>query len=139
MTLQRLNKFAIGAEITRQQWGQSAGFENDDTQFTDAVRFSLGGFYIPDISNVNSYLKRITYRAGFEYETSPYLVNGQEIRDFGINFGWSLPVSRASTIDMAFKFGQKGTLDQDLIRERYFKFVIGATVNDRWFVRRKFD
>jgi hypothetical protein len=67
------------------------------------------------------------------------LVNNQQINDLGVSFGLSLPVSLASSLDMAFKVGQNGTLANDLIRERYFKITIGATVNDRWFVRRKYD
>ncbi len=139
LTLEKTNKYAISAEASIQQWDENSGFENDNTSFTQAIRLALGGQLTPDPADVSSYLKRVTYRAGFSYELSPYLVNGQEITDFGINFGWSLPVSRASTFDMAFKIGQRGTLENDLIRERYFKFTIGATVNDRWFVRRKYD
>lgn len=139
VTFEKLNKMAIGLEFNFQEWESDAGFENSTTDFNNVMRIALGGEYIPDATDVNSYIKRITYRAGFSYQTSPYLVGGNEIQDFGINFGWSLPVSRASTLDMAFKLGQRGTLSDNLVRERYFKFVIGATINDRWFVRRKFD
>ncbi len=140
VTLEKFDKFTIGLEASFQEWEDEAGFEDDnDTEFTNTVRLALGGEFKPDVTDVNSYIKRITYRAGFSYQTSPYLVGGNEIQDFGINFGWSLPVARLSTLDMAFKFGQKGTLSDNLVRERYFKFVLGATINDRWFVRRKFN
>jgi hypothetical protein len=137
ITYEKLNKMAIGLDVHFQEWENGAGFENNNTDFNNVMRIALGGEYIPDATDVNSYFKRITYRAGLSYQTSPYLVGGNEIQDFGINFGWSIPVSRASTLDMAFKLGQRGTLSDNLVRERYFKFVIGATINDRWFVRRK--
>jgi hypothetical protein len=138
-TLEKLNKFTFGVELNIQDWSSDAGFANDNTKFNNKIRFSVGGEYVPDYIDVNSYLNRISYRAGFTYENSPYLVNNQQINDLGVSFGLSLPVSLASSLDMAFKVGQNGTLANDLIRERYFKITIGATVNDRWFVRRKYD
>ena len=70
---------------------------------------------------------------------TPYVVNDITINDFGINFGASLPVSGFSSIDLAAKFGRLGTTDNGLIKESYYQIVIGATINDRWFIKRKYD
>jgi len=40
---------------------------------------------------------------------------------------------------MAFKIGQLGETNNGLIKETYFKVVLGATINDRWFIKRKYD
>ena len=68
----------------------------------------------------------------------PYKINGQTIREFGINFGGSLPFG-VSSLDLAFKYGGLGTTNNDLVRETFFRVVIGATINDKWFRKRTYN
>ena len=91
---------------------------------------ALGTEFTPDVVALGSYLKRITYRTGVSYDKYPYLINGVPLKDFGINFGFSMPVSRV---------GKRGNVKDNTIEENYFKFYFGATFNDQWFVRRRFD
>ena len=126
----------VGVDMESQMWEQSSGPQGTFGNFSKVV---IGGYWIPDYDNVNSYLKRATYRFGFNYSQIPYIVNGQTINDFGINFGASLPVSGFSSIDLALKLGQLGTSSNGLIKESYYKVVIGATINDRWFIKRRYD
>jgi hypothetical protein len=99
-----------------------------------------GGFEItPDPQSLTSYLKRATYRTGVSLENSPYLVNGAAVRDFGITFGLSLPVSRSSSLDLGLKLGKKGDKTVNTIEENYLKLYFGITFNDQWFIKRKFD
>ena len=132
---QILNKFMLGLDVKSTNWS-SAGSSTDD--FINTTKWSFGAQWIPDYSSVNSYWKRASYRIGFNFDKLPYKVSDQTIREFGINFGSSLPVG-LSSLDFAFKYGILGTTDNDLIRENYFKIVIGATINDRWFVKRRYD
>lgn len=111
--------------------------ENPGTQM--AWKAALGGEFTPNPNSVSSYLKRVTYRTGVSLENYPYLINGNAVRDFGINFGFSLPVSRISSIDMAFKYGTRGNLNDNTIEESYFKIYFGVTFNDQWFIKRRFD
>ena len=105
----------------------------------NTLTLGTGLEFIPDYSSVNSYLKRTSYRLGLNMRQLPYLENNTEINDFGINFGASFPVSGYSSLDAAFKYGFRGTTDNNLVQERYFQVVIGATINDRWFIKRRYD
>lgn len=136
VSIQKPNTYIIGLDIETQAWENSS---DENTTFRNQNKISLGASWTPDFNNVNSYFKRATYRLGFNYLEIPYVVNDQNINDFGINFGVSLPVSGLSSIDLAFKFGQLGTTDNGLIRESYYRVVLGATINDRWFIKRKYD
>jgi hypothetical protein len=69
----------------------------------------------------------------------PYLVNGNPLEDIGGTFGFSLPVGRASTVDLGFKIGKRGVVPQSSIEENYFRMYFGITFNDQWFIKRKFD
>ena len=133
---QKLNKYTIGFDIESQKW-ESAG--SDNQTYNNSLKLALGIEWTPDFDNVSSYWKRAKYSAGFNYHKLPYIVNNQALTDFGINFGASLPVSGFSSLDLAFKWGQLGESTNGLIKETYYKVVIGATINDRWFIKRKYD
>lgn len=136
VSYQDANKLDLGIDISYGLWGGTDGL---DIETKDALSLILGGTYTPDYKSVNRYLERVIYKFGFAYRQLPYIVNAREINDFGINFGASFPVSGLSSVDTSFKFGVRGTTDNNLIRESYFQFILGLTINDRWFVKRRYD
>ncbi|MEQ8905084.1 hypothetical protein [Ekhidna sp.] len=136
MSYEKLNQYKIGFDIEASGWG-SAG--ESAQQYNNSYKIAVGAEYVPNYNDVNSYWKRTKYSAGFNYHKLPYIVNNQALTDFGINFGASLPVSGFSSMDLAFKWGQLGESSNGLIKETYYKVVIGATINDRWFIKRKYD
>ena len=137
LSYQIVNKLLVGADIDIKQWPDMG--ENGETAYNDAMSMNLGGEFIPDIQSVSNYFKRARYRAGINFKELPYLVENTQINDFGINFGVALPVSGYSSIETAFKYGWRGTTENGLTRESYFQVVLGATINDRWFIKRKYD
>lgn len=136
MSYEKLNHYKVGFDIESHAWS-NAGSELQD--YNNSFKFAIGAEWTPDFDNVNSYWKRAKYSAGFNYQKLPYIVNNQSLIDFGINFGASLPVSGFSSLDLAFKWGQLGETSNGLIKETYYKIVVGATINDRWFIKRKYD
>jgi hypothetical protein len=134
---QNSKNFMIAADMEFQSWTKT-GLDNTQTQFSNAQRIGLGAEWTPNISDVNSYFKRVTYRMGVSQQNLPFDLNERNIRDLGINFGGSFPVG-LSSLDFAFRYGMMGTLRNDLIRENYFRIVLGATINERWFVKRRYD
>jgi hypothetical protein len=105
----------------------------------NSYKISFGGELIPDISSIDSYFKRMQYRIGGSYQLYPFTINNQQISGYSLNFGASFPVFNFSSLNLAVEYGERGTTQNELIRESYFQIHIGATFNDRWFVRRRFD
>lgn len=138
VSYESLNKLKVGFDFTYKNW-QDLNNAQESVGLRNTYKIAAGAAWTPDIQSVNSYLKRVTYRLGFNVNQSPYLVNNTEINDFGINFGASFPVSGYSSMDAAFKFGQRGTISDNLIKENYFQVIIGATINDQWFIKRRYD
>ncbi|UII21883.1 hypothetical protein [Fulvivirga ligni] len=137
-------KWTVGADVKMQQWSDYKSFEGGNDNLANSFKVGLGGEYTPDYSSVNSYLKRVTYRLGVSYEDTPYVIgqdltNGKQLKDFGINFGWSLPVGRLSSLDFAFKVGKRGSVSDNSIEEDYYQVHLGFNFNDQWFVKRKYD
>ncbi len=135
---EKKNKITLSLDYKQNRWESTPLYNDNTTKYINTNFIGFGMEFIPDYTSISSYLKRIRYRLGFSTEQLPYLVQNEKVNDYGINFGWSLPVG-VSSVDFAFKYGQRGTTANQGIRERYVKVVIGATINDRWFVRRKYD
>lgn len=133
------NNFTIGADAQYLDYTQYKDFKGQNPTGQGAWRLALGGEFTPNVSSPGSYLKRMTYRTGVSLDQYPYLVNGNTLQDFGINFGLSLPVSRVSSLDLGVKFGKRGNLELNKIEENYIKLYFGVTFNDQWFIKRRFD
>ncbi|MES2240977.1 MAG: hypothetical protein V4497_12035 [Bacteroidota bacterium] len=139
-------KWLVGAQIVSASKGNLANDYNTNANSTvtasyeNAMRYSLGGYFIPNYNSFTSYFKRITYRAGIKHEETGLVVNSKSIKDTGFSFGLGLPVTGSfSNVNFGFEFGKRGTTSASLIQENYAKFSVGLSLNDRWFVKRKFD
>ncbi|MFT6095322.1 MAG: hypothetical protein ACJAXY_000547 [Nonlabens sp.] len=142
-------KWNIGAEYSAR--GSSAltsrSFAPETTTFKDAVSYRAGGFYIPNYNSITSYWDRVVYRGGIRYEelglqVSGDGINSSDINEFGISFGLGLPIGRSSgfsNANLGFEYGQRGTQDAGLIRETFFNFSLGLSLNDTWFIKRKYN
>lgn len=140
-------KWFLGGEYSFQKFSD---FENEflgleNVTYKDASGFALGGYFVPDYRLLSGFFKRITYRAGLRYDVTGLEVNNKEINNFGITFGFGLPLSGGSTfegfsnLNLGFELGRRGTTDQNLIEESYFKINVGLSLNDRWFQKRRIN
>jgi hypothetical protein len=101
---------------------------------------SLGGYYIPNYNSFSSYAKRIVYRGGLKYEKTGLMINSESINDMGLTLGVGLPISGSfSNVNLGFELGKKGTTNANLVQENYANFSVSFSLNDKWFVKRKFD
>jgi len=132
-------KWIMSADFVVQEWTNYKNYSGESPLLSDSYRGSLGFELTPDANSVTSYMKRIIYRTGLYYERTPYVVNNDQIYDFGINFGVSLPVGQASLVNLALQYGQRDGSLTTAISENYIRFSLGLTVNDIWFYRRKID
>ncbi len=130
--------WSVGTEFAYQDWGSFKDIRSDDEGLGKFWRATVGGEFTMDPLALESYLKRITFRTGVSYEQYPFLANGNQVKDFGINFGFSLPAGRSS-MDLALKVGKRGNKAENILEESYFKLYFGITFNDQWFIKRKFD
>lgn len=135
------NKWFIGTEFTQTQnnkLNQNNLFTN--ANYKDAQRFAVGGFYIPKYNSFTSYFDRIVYRGGFKYENTGLVLNEQTIDDYSFSLGAGFPIGRNLTnLNIGIEYGQKGTNKNNLVKENYFNLSVGVSLNDLWFVKRKFE
>ena len=135
-------KWLLGAEISLQDAGKLASSYNtlDNVDYGKYEKYSLGGFYTPNPNPFSSYYKRITYRAGLKYEKTGLIVNSQSINDVGMTFGMGLPITGSlSNVNLGIEYGKKGTTKANLVQENYFVVNVSFSLNDKWFVKRRFN
>lgn len=129
----------LGTDFSYQDYSTFRDFRGLPRNGISVWRYAVGLEVTPGPTSLGNYLKRMTYRAGASYEELPYSINGSTIKDFGINFGFSMPVGRFSSLDLGARIGKRGDLQTTQIEENYFKIYFGVTFNDQWFIKRKFD
>lgn len=140
ITYEKNNKFAVGLEGQYQDFADYRNFFGDQLTLQANKKVGLGFQFVPDFQSFDNLLKRATYRVGFEWNQTPFLLNQSTINDIGINFGTSIPVNQLSLVNFAIKAGQRGSLDNGLIRESYVNFTFGLSLNDNsWFYKRTFE
>jgi hypothetical protein len=135
-------KWFLGAEYSLQELStfQNEFITYENLTYEDASTISVGGYWVPNYSSFSSYLNRITYRAGLRYDQTGMVVNNEAINNFGITFGFGLPLGRDfSNLNLGFEVGRRGTTANDLVEESYLKVSLGLSFNNLWFQKRKIN
>ncbi len=140
VSFSKKNVYEINVDYYHQGWADATFFGEKSEFLTDLNKFAVGAEWIPDRTSMRSALKRVAYRAGFNYEQTYHSFDGHQINSFGISFGLGLPVYRSnSTINISAEFGRRGTTKYSLVREDYAKVNFSANLHDLWFIQRKID
>jgi len=130
--------FAI-ADIDYQKWSDFR-YLGSNPGMKDNLRISLGGQFRPSPINMGKYYERMNYRAGLRYEQTYLELGNTRINDLGISLGVGLPMGKSrSTLNIAVELGMKGTTNNDLIKENYMKITIGTALQERWFIKRRYN
>lgn len=142
ISIAKVNKWLIGADFRMSDW---SAFEinNNSQSLGKAWGVSVGGQIVPNINSVTNYFKLIDYRLGVNYDKTYLNIQGKDIEVKSIHFGMGLPlISQRSAfykVNLSAEIGNRGTLDNNLVKENFFNFNIGFTINDRWFQKYKYD
>ncbi|MBC5840920.1 hypothetical protein H8R23_05845 [Flavobacterium sp. F-380] len=135
-------KWLVGAQAVIGSVGNLVNSYNQSNavSYEKSMKYSLGGYFVPNYNSFSSYAKRIVYRAGLKYEKTGLIVNSESINDMGFTLGFGLPITGSfSNINFGFEMGKRGTTNAGLIQENYANFSVGLSLNDRWFEKRKFQ
>ncbi len=135
-------KWFLGAEYANSEASNfnNRSFARDDAVYESHSKYRVGGFFIPNYNSLTSYFSRIVFRGGFRMEETGLNLQGESIDEFGISFGVGLPAGRMfSNANLGVEYGQRGTTNAGLIQEDFFNVMISLSLNDRWFVQRKFE
>ena len=136
-----INKWFIGAQIEKKF---SSNFKNEfldinNVEYRDSESISIGASYIPEYTSLTSFWKRVVYRFGIKNEKKSIIVNNLPINQFSLNLGVGFPLAGLSKANVGIEFGQIGEENSLIVKENYFSLRLGLSLNDIWFIRRKYN
>ena len=134
-------KWFMGFDYTLTSGGglENKLFNLKDVEYKKGSKIAFGGFYVPNYNSFTSYFSRIVYRAGIRIEKTGLNIQNQSINEYGINFGFGLPFQAFQNINLGFEVGKRGTIKGGLVQENFASVRLGITLNDRWFVKNKYN
>lgn len=148
VALRKGDKWRLEFDYTRSDWSKSnldnaVGFANKgESTFstTFSQSFKAGFEIVPNRNDIRYYMRRCSYRVGAYYDRDYYKLNGHTVNSYGLTFGMTLPVFRwYNGISIGVDLGQRGSKDNNMIRERYAMLVVGFNIHDIWFQKPKYE
>ena len=107
---------------------------------TASQSFRVGFEFVPNRNDIRYYMKRCAYRVGAYYDQAYYKLDGNNINSMGVTLGMTLPVFRwYNGLTVGVDFGQKASMREGMVRERYAKLAIGFNIHDIWFQKPRYN
>jgi hypothetical protein len=146
-------KWLFGIEHSQELWSGYRDVDGKNDSLADSWRTAAGIEFKPSVPETKrgfwSYFGKIHYRLGGHYSMTQYNINGTQLPDYGMTLGFGFPLRRKrlpgknefiqSMVHFAVQWGQRGTTQSSLLLENYWNFKLGFTLNDKWFIKRKYD
>lgn len=136
------NRLMAEVDFTYQPWSKAKisaieGFEPE--KLDDRWKVSFGLQYMPDARG--SYFKRVRYRVGTFFNRDYILVGENNVKDYGISFGFGFPtpINRytKTIVNLGFEFRHRQSSPVKLVTENYFQITLGVNFNELWFWKNK--
>jgi hypothetical protein len=150
-------KFAVGFDYVWQDWGSANDYNLNtsanpgvmNVRYVNTSTYKLGVQFTPDRYDIRgrfgSFWNRVTYKAGVRYNDFYMQFGGRKIAEKAITVGMDIPFAamNVSQISVGLELGERGTMQQNLIRERFFKINVGVMLfgrdYDYWFEKYKYN
>ena len=142
-------KWSVGADYVWQNWGRNGYDAANSVRYVDTHTYKIGIQYTPNRYDIRgkgaSFFNRMTYKVGFRYNNNYQQFRGNPVNDKAITLGFDIPFAAmtVSNVSVGFELGERGTLRNGLVRERYFKFNVGVMLfgrdYDYWFEKYKYN
>jgi hypothetical protein len=134
------NKFVAGIDYVTTKWSDAI-ISGAEGYLGDTKALLFGIEYIPDKYSNYSFVKRMEYRIGGHVEDNYLVLNGKQVKEFGMSLGVGIPMRRSYSktnffVDYTRKSVSTGT---DPYLENYFTMGISLNLYDFWFIKRKYD
>ena len=77
---------------------------------------------------------------GASYSNTPLQFQDNQLKEMSVSFGFGIPVKKSVTkYDFSCTLGQRGTMEDNLIKEQFVRLGLSVSYDGIWFVKRKYD
>jgi hypothetical protein len=135
------DKLTGEVDFTYQNWSSAkytslTGFEPTGLKFDNRWKVAAGVQYTPN--RRGNYFKTMMYRFGAFYDHDYINVNGNNVRDYGLTTGFSLPTPNSKTlINIGVEWRHRYSNPTELIKEDYLNITLSVNFNELWFWKNK--
>lgn len=139
------SRLMVGADFSFQNWDAYRYFNSPDL-LKNSWQIKTGVQWLPDAEGKSKKMwSGMMYRAGIIYQSEPYALT-QQLSSIGFTLGTSIPIkkysyseyNRNNVIHIGFEAGRRGN-DNTILKERYIRLAISASLSDIWFIKSKYD
>ncbi len=141
-SIKKKDKWMFGFDYTRQNWQGAFFGETPGVDFRPSVAssYKIGFEFIPNRYDIRYYLKTATYRIGAYYDETYVNIGGNQVNAAGITLGMTMPIFRLyNALSWSVDFGQRGSLENNMVRERYIQFNVNFNLHDLWFIKKRYQ
>lgn len=136
------NEWGVAIDMHYTNWKEFY-LINNNSNLKNSIEINAGAFFQPDrfATGKSNYWEKIIYRAGMGYNTGYQEYQGKNIPAYSFSAGLTLPMGlyRAfSALHISAQYIIRGNKNF-ILRENILKLNIGITLNDRWFIKYKYD
>lgn len=128
-------KITTSVDMKKSFWESTNQYSSSE-EYVNQTTYGLGLEYKETKPSFN-YLKNIKYRLGFNYNTGFLQISDKKISNYFVSTGLGLPMGRRHYINVSYAYGVEGTLNNNLIQEKYHKIGVNISLNGNWFKKRK--
>lgn len=139
ISIQNSGKYLLAIDYRTEKWAELK-YPTMSGNFVNAHSFSAGIEFRPwRESFTNVFYKNWSYRLGGNYNSSYLKLKNKVINGFALNAGIGIPLKNgASSMNVAIEAGLNGTTSNGLIEERFLLLHLNFSINELWFIRKKF-
>lgn len=131
ISLKKGENFRAGIDYEWGNWS-NINFTNPNLETKNSNRFSIGMEYCPKTKKNDKWFNNLFYRFGANYKNSYLKIDDTPINSAGINIGIGIPYDNTSSINMSVEYGEEGTLNKGLIKNKYWTFYFNISLHEFW-------
>jgi hypothetical protein len=136
------DKYVAAIDYITTKW-TGAKIPGSSGFLADSRTLLFGAEYIPDKFSNYSFLSRLEYRIGAHIGDNYLIINGDQVREYGVSAGLGFILRRPTSLlktNIFFDLTRKdGLTDSGLKYENYYTMGVSLNIWDLWFIKRKYD
>jgi hypothetical protein len=143
-------RWAVGADYIWEDWANNNAYDAaNDVRYVNTGTLKIGGRYTPGRYDMRgrfvSFFNRMTYKAGFRTGRNYLEFHGVPMNERAFSLGVDIPfrADKISNVAIGFEYGERGTLRQGLVKERFLRVNVGVMLfgsdYDYWFQKYKYN
>lgn len=133
------NKLNVNADYYKKLWGSTEQKDKVGT-YQDQDIINVGAEYLHKM-NSEKYFQRVRYRLGYSYDSGYLLINDKNVatQNFTLGLGLPLSIQNYSTFNISYTYGQRGHIQNQMVKENYHLITLNLSLENVWFLQRKIE